>query len=95
MGYLKKDYKLIGFEKSKSKGKKYAAIIEGKETGRRHRVNFGDSRYGHYRDKTGLGIYSAKDHGDSRRREMYQKRHRTFLNKKQFSPAYFSWFYLW
>jgi hypothetical protein len=55
------DYKLKGFEKSKTKNKKYDAILVHKQTGREKRVPFGDNRYSHYKDTTGLGIYSKAD----------------------------------
>jgi hypothetical protein len=94
MGLNKADYKLVRFEKSKAKNKKYAAILKDKE-GKERRVNFGDIRYEHYKDSTPLKLYSKLDHNDKERRRLYRARHKGYLDKDKYSPAYFSWFYLW
>ena len=57
-------------EKAKQRGKKYSAILN---TGRK--VNFGYAPMGQYKDSTGLGIYSHKNHGDKKRRRRYLQRH--------------------
>ena len=58
----------IKFEKSKAKGKKYAAILpDGK------RVNFGALGYEHYKDRTPLKLYSHLDHNDPERRKNIMK----------------------
>ena len=93
--YSKKDYKLVKFEKSHTKHKKYDAIIENKETKKDKKVPFGDKRYEQYQDTTGLGIYSNKDHKDKKRRLNYRKRHETYIKKDFYSPGYFSLKYLW
>lgn len=95
MGYPKKDYKFIKFEKSNVKNKKYVAYIKNKKNDRLYKVNFGDSRYKHYNDKTGLKDWTAANHNDKERRRRYRQRHINNLNKNEYSPAYFSWFYLW
>ena len=95
MGYPKKDYTFIKFEKSKAKNKKYVAFIKNKKTEKIIKINFGDNRYEHYKDTTGLKIYTNKDHNDKERRDKYKKRHIVYLDKNEYSPAYFSWFYLW
>lgn len=95
MGYPIKDYKFIKFEKSKVKNKKYTAYIKNKSNDKIYKINFGDSRYEHYKDNTGSGFWSSKDHNDKERRKRYRARHLTYLNKNEYSPAYFSWFYLW
>ena len=81
--YEKALYKFMGFEKG-SYPKKYNALLENKETGRKVKVSFGDRRYEQYRDSTGLGIYSDKDHLDKNRRRQYKARHsqekKTFRN---------------
>jgi hypothetical protein len=86
--------KFIKFEKSKAKHKKYAAILKNTETGRTKKVNFGDKRYQHYRDKTGLGLYSHLDHRDPERRRRYRLRHGKTMRKK-YSASYFAAKYLW
>jgi len=75
--------------------KKYKVVIYSKN-GTKKTVQFGDKRYQHYKDKTPLKLYSRKDHGDSERRRNYRKRHGAQgYQKKKFTPAWFSWNYLW
>ena len=96
------DYKLVGFERSHVRGKKYDAILRNKKThkGQRHdrlvirRVPFGAVGYEQYRDSTGKGLYSRVNHGDPKRRRNYRTRHHG-ENKRKFSSGYFSWKYLW
>lgn len=38
-------------------------------------IHFGASNYQQYKDSTGLGIYSIKNHGDAARRKRYFLRH--------------------
>ena len=52
---------------SDAKNKKYYALVDGKK------VNFGDNRYQHYRDK--MGYYSDLDHRNILRRKNYYSRH--------------------
>lgn len=90
----------IKFVKGPNK-KKYTAILpSGKK------VHFGHRDYQHYKDsipkRYGGGIWSHKDHKDKKRRDNYRKRHggvklidgSLAINKK-FSPAWFSYYYLW
>lgn len=93
--FSKKEYRFIKFEKSKTKNKKYDAILENKKTKRLRRVPFGDSRYEQYQDTTGLGFYSNKDHKDKQRRLNYRNRHEVYLKEGYYSPSFFSWVYLW
>lgn len=71
---------------STRKNKKYDAFVNGKK------YSFGDVRYEQYHDK--IGFYNHLDHRDLIRRDNYRSRHR-HENLNDFSPAYFSWFYLW
>lgn len=84
--------KLLRFEKSHTKGKKYDAIVL-TDTGKEKRVPFGAIGYQQYKDKA-LGLYSKLDHLDKKRRDNYRNRHRG-ENLKKFSPGYFAWKYLW
>ena len=93
MYYLRKNWNLLGFEKSSRKHKKYYAIIENKISKKIQRIHFGDSRYESYRDTTGLNLYST--HGDLKRRAMYRLRHRKDLKKGYISPGYLSYYTLW
>lgn len=93
--YSKKEYKLLGFEKSTRKNKKYNAILQNKKTGRQTRVPFGDIRYKSYHDITGLNLYPHLIHGDKKRRKSYMARHKGFLKKGYWSPSWFSYYKLW
>jgi len=88
------DYTFVRFEPTQRLNKKYNAVIQNRQTGRTVKIPFGDSRYEQFKDSTGLGLWSHKDHGDYTRRRAYQERHgKTY--RGDFSPAYFSWRYLW
>lgn len=87
------EYKLLRFEVSQTKNKKYDAILR-HTTGRIKRIPFGDKRYEHFRDSTGLGIYSNLDHGDRKRQINYLKRHAN-TSDNLYSSSYFSANYLW
>ena len=87
-------FKLIKFQKSKTKGKKYDAIIEEKLTKRRMRIPFGAIGYEQYRDDTGLKLYTRYDHLDRERRKNYLKRHQDTIYK-MYSPSWFSSVFLW
>lgn len=91
------EYTLVGFERSKVRGKKYDAILRNKTRARKgqmRRVPFGAVGYEQYRDATGLGLYTHVNHGDPKRRRNYRTRHHG-ENKRKFSSGYFSWKYLW
>ena len=76
---------------------KYTAILPDGQ-----RVSFGDKRYQHYKDRTPLKLYSYLDHLDPIRRRSYRARHgasrdssgRRYVDVK-YTPAWFSWRYLW
>ena len=88
------DYKLLKFARSRSRGKKYDAILVNRRTRKEKRVPFGALGYEQYRDSTGLGLYSRSNHGDLKRRKRYRRRH-AGENTRKFSSGYFSWKYLW
>jgi len=59
-------------------------------------VQFGAKGYQQYQDQTPLGLYSSEDHLDEKRRENYQARHGAQgYQTREYSPAWFSWNYLW
>ena len=66
--YSKKEYKLLGYRKSKTTHKKYDAILENRKTKKLKYVPFGDNRYENYHDLTGLNLYPHLLHGDKKRR---------------------------
>ncbi len=95
MYYLKKDYNLLGYRKSKTKYKKYDAKIQNKRTGKIVYVPFGDKRYENYHDKTGLNLYPHLLHGDSKRRKAYRSRHKHNVREDSYSPSWFSYYITW
>ena len=78
-------YKLLGFEQSNYKNKKYDAILS--DGYKIKRVPFGALNYGQYEDKA-LGLYSNLNHYDKKRR------HARDINNL-FSSGYFANKYLW
>lgn len=87
----------MNFQKSTRKNKKYSVITpKGKV------VHFGDTRYQHYKDSTGLNLYSNLDHNDKKRRDNYRTRHKAILTKEgkpayldKEQPSFYSYFFLW
>jgi hypothetical protein len=88
------NYSFVKFVRSKTKTKKYDAVLYDKERKKFKSVPFGDNRYGQYKDTTGLGLYSHKDTLDETRRENYRRRHEG-EDKAKFSSGYFALKYLW
>lgn len=68
--------------------KKYRVLLS---DGRK--VDFGDSRYGHYYDRTPLKAWSHLDHLDTNRRERYYMRH--YKSYPVWSADWFSKNFLW
>ena len=80
---------------------KYTAILkDGKK------VHFGHQDYEHYKDtvpkKLGGGLWSNRDHLDTKRRTNYRKRHAAIKTKDgkyayrvKYTPSWFSYHYLW
>ena len=99
MKYLKSEYRLIGFEKSKRAGKKYDAILQNKKNKneREKRVPFGAVGYSTFSDKTGLGLYNT--HKDKVRLNAFRNRFRKLIKNRDYrsyySPIWFSSEYLW
>ena len=100
MYYAKADYSFVRFQKSKNPKKKYDAILKNKLTKREVRVPFGAKRidgvpYPQYKDRTGLALYHKYDHSDLKRKSNYRARHSVYLKPGYYSPANFSWDFLW
>lgn len=87
------NYTFIRFERSRTPGKKYDAILRNKTTKQEKRVPFGAKGYEHFKDKA-LGLYKTLDHNDPKRRASYRARHKGEDSKK-YSSGYFAWKYLW
>jgi hypothetical protein len=95
MYYAKDKFTLQGFVKSAQKGKMYSALLLNKETKKIIKVSFGDSKMENYSDLTGLNLYPKLIHGDKKRQKSFQARSKGFLKDGYFSPAFFSYYYLW
>ena len=84
-----KEYKLINFEKSLTRNKKYNAILQNKSNGKLVKIPFGDNRFEQFKDSTGLGLYSNKDHGDLKPKATIQ----ATPSKRPQERLLFTWFY--
>ena len=93
--YSKRQYKLLGYERSKRKNKMYNAILLNKKTNREVIVPFGDNKMENYWDKTGLNLYPNLIHMDKKRRKAFRSRMRGFLKEGYYSPSWFSYYVLW
>jgi hypothetical protein len=89
------EYKFLKNVKSSNSKKKYTAILQNKKTGRMKKINYGSSTNQQFKDSTGLGVYTSKNHGDSVKRASYKARHNGFIRSGFFSAGYFSMKYLW
>ncbi len=84
----------IKFQKG-PKGKKYTAILPDGS-----KVYFGDSDYEQYKDSVpknlGGNLWAHKNHLDPERRRLYRIRHKAQGHYKvKYSPAWFSYYFLW
>ena len=87
---------MVSLKWSKGTGfKKYKVVIRRKVKGKdtKKTVQFGDRRYGQYKDKTPLKLYKKKDTLDKKRRKAYRARH-TYA-KPRYSAGWFALKYLW
>lgn len=75
---------------SKAKNKKYSVYVKS-DKGNKKLINFGDSRYGQFKDK--LGHYKSLDHGDTQRKKNYYSRHGKATSKD--TAKYWSHKILW
>lgn len=55
--------------------KKYTAFVKNNKTDKIRKIHFGDRRYQQYKDRTGLKLYSHKDHNTRKRMQNYFSRH--------------------
>jgi hypothetical protein len=99
--------KIIKFEKSKRKGKKYTVTVKNKKSKKTRKIHFGATGYAQYRDSTPLKLYKSKDHKDIKRMKRYYSRH-SGMKKRQasikkeiskskglYNPKIMSHIYLW
>ena len=73
--------KIIDFKKG-SRGKKYEALIIDSR-GNQRSIAFGASKFEHFKDTTGKGFWSKKNHGSVSRRKAYFNRHSGVDTKKE------------
>ena len=75
--------RILSIKRSGRKGKKYVAIVQDRRTRRRRSVHFGAVGYDQYKDSTGLGHFTHRDHMDRRRRRNYFSRHSAVRTKRR------------
>ena len=87
----------MNFKKSTRPGKKYMVVTPNGKT-----IHFGSLSNEHYKDTTGLGLYTHLNHNDEKRRASYLARAKGIRNKageltwkNKNSANYFSVKYLW
>jgi len=97
---------IIKFEKGNFP-KKYTATVRNKNTHKTRKINFGDSRYQQYKDRTPLRLYSKLNHLTRKRMENYFSRHSGTKNRREailkkkkksngyYNPKILSHIYLW
>ena len=74
---------VVKLSRSDRKGKKYVAVIRNRRTGKERLIHFGSSAHDQFRDNTGLGVYSHRDHLDTKRRARYYNRHSGVKTKQK------------
>ena len=93
MNYEKKDFVV---EESTRKDKKYMAHLKNDPS---KKIHFGQIKpngtpYEQYKDQTPLQLYSKYNHNDTKRKDLYFKRHRNDI-KRGFNAAWLSFKFLW
>ena len=73
-GYRMKE-RIVEFERSPIKFKKYRAFVKDFKTGKERHIDFGDNRYQQFKDRTPIGYYSYKNHNNRKRMRNYFNRH--------------------
>lgn len=98
--------KIVKFERGPNH-KKYTAFVRNNKTKKVRKINFGDNRYEQFKDRTPLGLYTSKNHGDKKRQYNYYNRHSGIGNRKRaikkeirksksyYTPKILSHKYLW
>ena len=98
--------KILNFKRGPN-FKKYTAFLQNKKTKKTRKIHFGDKRYQQYKDRTGLGLYSSKNHLTRKRMQRYFLRHSGTRKRKEaidkeikkskgyYNPKILSHIYLW
>ena len=71
----------VNITKSNKEFKKLRAQFKNPDSGQMNPIHFGDNRYSHYKDKT--GIWKHKDTNDPVRRRLYRERHEKDLQTSE------------
>jgi hypothetical protein len=87
-------FKHLRFERSRTAGKKYDAIIEDIKTKKTQRIPFGNISSNHFLDSTGLKIYSYLDNRNEKMRKEYLEAYKK-TNSRKYSAQWYSLKYLW
>ena len=78
---------------STRKGKKYMTKVENRW------LHFGAKGYDQFKDSTGLGLFSHRDHMDEERKRRWYRRHKKniekAIKKRVITPVLLSAYYLW
>jgi hypothetical protein len=93
--YWMGEWELMAFQKASRDDRKYSAILRENHTGRTVEVQFGRPGFWHYKDSTGLGLYTKHDHLNQARRERFRERFGHYIVPQMYDPGYFSYHYLW
>ena len=99
--------RLESIRRSTRAGKKYAATVRDKRTSATRVLHFGASDYEQFKDRTSVGAFSHKDHGDRVRQRNYYTRHSGTPSRTEairlewkrsggrYTPKLLSHIYLW
>jgi len=82
-------FKHLRFERSKTNGKKYDAIVQDIINKKTVRVPFGNKNYPHYNDITGLKLYSYLDTNNIKDQKAYLEIYKK-MNIRRYSPMWFN-----
>jgi|UniRef100_A0A6C0BVZ1 hypothetical protein len=74
--------KIINIKKGKFP-KKYTAYVKHKISKKIRKIHFGDQNYEQFKDRTRLGIYTKKNHGNKKRQRNYYSRHSGEANRQR------------
>ena len=72
---IKMKESIVRIVKSNRNEKKYSAFVRDKKTRKVRKIHFGASDYEQFKDRTKVGHYSHKNHGDRKRQQNYYNRH--------------------
>ena len=63
--------------------KKYTATVKNNISKKIRKIHFGDQNYEQYKDRTKIGLYSKRNHGNKQRQKNYYTRHSGEGNRKK------------